>query len=210
MPVLPEREREAFEAIFTDAHLYQYDVKPGLLDYESPYSNLWEGWLAHAALTHQAPERQRAFEQECKDVDELLWHLGLRDEQCRTEAGYLNLPRIKSLLAEAEEKKERQAVPETLTDSHRIAASISLGKFPERVSDAEVIAWRRSLPAAPTEDAKDARRYRWLRERFTPMLCSSAFGRRVDPAKVPFTKGWGAELDAAIDHALSASAEGEK
>lgn len=43
---------------------------------------------------------RQAFEQECADADALLRYFGLDPEQCRTEGGSLNLPRIKTLTTE--------------------------------------------------------------------------------------------------------------
>lgn len=41
---------------------------------------------------------KQSFEQECRDIDNLLDHLGLDPEAMRTEGGPLNLPRIKEAL----------------------------------------------------------------------------------------------------------------
>lgn len=48
-----------------------------------------------------------AFEQECKDVDRLLMHLGLRVEQCRSEGGRLLVGKIVSILEERGVKIDR-------------------------------------------------------------------------------------------------------
>lgn len=40
------------------------------------------------------------WRRECADADALLRHLGLNPEQCRTDGGWLNVARIKTLLAE--------------------------------------------------------------------------------------------------------------
>lgn len=48
-----------------------------------------------------ANEGGNAFERECDDIDAILRHLGLNPEQCRTDGGALNVPRIKSLLIDA-------------------------------------------------------------------------------------------------------------
>lgn len=42
------------------------------------------------------------FERECEAADELMRLLGLEPEQCRTEGGAINLPRVRSLLADKE------------------------------------------------------------------------------------------------------------
>lgn len=44
------------------------------------------------------------WRKECADTDALLMHLGLEPETCRTDGGWLNLPRIKSLLGQCCEK----------------------------------------------------------------------------------------------------------
>lgn len=40
------------------------------------------------------------WRRECADADALLRHLSLNPEQCRTDGGWLNVARIKTLLAE--------------------------------------------------------------------------------------------------------------
>lgn len=49
------------------------------------------------------------WRRECGDADDLLRHLGLDPAQCRTDGGWLNLPRIKALLADAGVRVRRVA-----------------------------------------------------------------------------------------------------
>lgn len=41
------------------------------------------------------------WRKECDDTDDLLVHLGLDPKECRTTGGWINLPRIKAMLAAA-------------------------------------------------------------------------------------------------------------
>lgn len=55
------------------------------------------------------------WRKEADDTDALLRHLGLDPDACRTEAGWLNLPHIKTLLAEQEQAGEAVGEIKTIT-----------------------------------------------------------------------------------------------
>ena len=44
--------------------------------------------------------QKHGWKKECEDTDKLLAHLGLDPDVCRSEGGWLNLPRIKTALAQ--------------------------------------------------------------------------------------------------------------
>ena len=63
------------------------------------HKELFTPQLAEKIAECERLERQLAVSmsqarQECNDVDDLLEHLGLNVEKCRTECGWLNVPKI--------------------------------------------------------------------------------------------------------------------
>jgi len=50
------------------------------------------------------------WKRECDDADAVLRHLGLDPQQCRTDGGWLNVARIKTLLAEHKAAEIERAV----------------------------------------------------------------------------------------------------
>lgn len=54
--------------------------------------------IAAAGAEHMEAFNGQGWRKECADTDALLSHLGLATDACRTDGGWLNLPRVKSLL----------------------------------------------------------------------------------------------------------------
>lgn len=50
----------------------------------------------------KAEQKQEAFSKESDDADELLCLLGLDPDSCRTDGGFINMPRVRSLLKDRE------------------------------------------------------------------------------------------------------------
>ena len=89
---------------------------------------------------------QRALRRECDDTDALLRHLGLDPKRCRTEGGWLNVPRIKTLLAE----QPKPAVIDTAdTVLHKPSGESWIVAF---VQDGRLCACGWPLEFVPVED----------------------------------------------------------
>ncbi|WP_349745350.1 hypothetical protein [Roseateles cavernae] len=90
------------------ASWHYHDREAHLFEGLPPYAGQWDGhdtpekYRRLAALPKTGPLAQwngAGWRKECADTDALLRRLGLEPEQCRTDGGWLNLPRIEALLA---------------------------------------------------------------------------------------------------------------
>lgn len=85
-------------------------------------------------ITVSVPGENAPFERECEAADELMRLLGLEPEQCRTEGGAINLPRVRSLLADRKAFNGTDHL-EALLDDLR-AAAFQAGGMGDLGSDA--------------------------------------------------------------------------
>ncbi len=115
--------------------IWQADAAPSVApeppSEQKPYGDLRNAkWLdpacyAHGAcqsLVFKAAHPPRApLTEEIESADNLLRHLGLDPERCRTEGGSLNVSRIKTLLADAAPTARESAMEELLRSAAAIA-----------------------------------------------------------------------------------------